>query len=453
MSHSVPPLDFEVIAEQCSLSLPLPSELPALWEQAQAILSAPEMEVVIKRFGVELRPDTFVRILHGDWLDGDGIDSYIRSVASWQPQPQGKMIHVLNSCLWVYLGKLSKEGFDRAKRIFKKSLSKISHGSLILSPVCMHSHWTLIALDLETMRLDYYDSMGGMNSAGINIFLELLRDVGIVKRVEVTYPQNIPLQKPGDTTNCGVFVCRYAKAIIEGRHSTLTQEDITTFRRTIALTILQQPASPSPQRFQDYRDWCGISGQDYEETVEAEDPVDWLNQKVMTDQYNQDMRNISDVVDQFSFREENTADRIRASNIPKYRPTYGEHESLRNQDQPYVDINENGYEYTANANGDWRKCLRLAEVLELISKDEDKAWSILELEISSNPTLVLTWLANSEGKDKLRGPTSFRFGKRCHADKVRSMLMRTHPGLGTFSPKSKRGSVRTSAQRRERKKR
>ena len=454
MNHPDPPLNFEAIAEQCSVSIALPSESSILWEQAMAILAAPNMEVVLKRFGVELRPDTFARILHEKEMDGDGIDSYIRSVASWQPQPLGKPIHVLNSCLWVYLGKLNHVGLTQAKRIFKKTLRKITPGSLILSPVCMNNHWTLIVLDLAEMKLDYYDSLQGKNSAGISIFLELFRDAGIIRNVDIHRPHDLPLQGAGDAVNCGPFVCSYAKAVIEGRCPSVSQEEMPVYRRTIALTILQEPPTPSLHRYQDYRDWCGISGQDYEEPEELVEanpiPTDQPRQEVLTEFCETKLRDISDGVDKFTMEEVDNPGKVRQANIPMYMPTYQELETLRNQDQPYVDIDEAGYEYTANTKGEWRNCLRMAEILSTLHKDEEKAWNALEVELTSNPSLALNWLANHKGKDKLRGPTSFRFGKKSNADRLRSILRKVHPGLATLSTQTKRGSVRSSAQRRER---
>ena len=92
----------------------------------------------------------------------------------------------------------------------------------------------------------------------------------------------------------------------------------------------------------------------------------------------------------------------------------------------------------------------MAKILSTLHKDKEKAWNALEVKVINNPRLALSWLANHRGKDKLRGHTNFRFSKRSNAYKLRSILRRVHPGLVTLSTQAKRGSVRSSAQRRER---
>ena len=51
---------------------------------------------------------------------------------------------------------------------------------------------------------------------------------------------------------------------------------------------------------------------------------------------------------------------------------------LRAGTQPFTDKDVNGRVFTANTNGDWKKCLLFSEILEAMDRDDaNKAWEKL----------------------------------------------------------------------------
>ncbi len=84
----------------------------------------------------------------------------------------------------------------------------------------------------------------------------------------------------------------------------------------------------------------------------------------------------------------------------RFRLTFLQLDRIR----PYVDIDDHGQEYTVNADGDWRKCLKLYKILELVG-----GWETMEKLIIYDPKKALNWFSNVS---IFNNPSCFSFGKR-----------------------------------------
>ena len=99
----------------------------------------------------------------------------------------------------------------------------------------------------------------------------------------------------------------------------------------------------------------------------------------------------------------------------RFRPTFLELDRAA----PYLDINENGKEYTVNSGGDWKRCLKFTEALEFVG-----GWEKLEEEIKGNPKVALDWLKNVSMSND---PSKFSFGRRSYYMWVKRLLEKTFP--------------------------
>ena len=87
--------------------------------------------------------------------------------------------------------------------------------------------------------------------------------------------------------------------------------------------------------------------------------------------------------------------------------------------RPYIDINDHGQEYTVNTDGDWRKCLKLYEIMELVG-----GWETLEKLMLDDPKIAL----NCFSKVSISNNQScFSFGKRDDYNHVKRVLEENLP--------------------------
>jgi sentrin-specific protease 1 len=89
---------------------------------------------------------------------------------------------------------------------------------LIYIPVHLPGHWTFVAIDVPHNKIEYYDSMGGEGREvlhGIKRYCmaEWRRIYGTEAEFQMLVKKEIPRQTNG--TDCGVFVCMYARCRME----------------------------------------------------------------------------------------------------------------------------------------------------------------------------------------------------------------------------------------------
>ena len=163
-----------------------------------------------------------------NWLDDSVIDSYFALLMSQFPS-----VHCL-SCF--FYKRLSEDGYDKVRR-WTKNVDLFSK-DLILIPIHMPSHWTLIAIRIDQTAIEYYDSQHNSNDSCLNLILEYLRveyrrkrhsDLDEMGLWSMTNVKEIPKQFNG--YDCGPFICRYALSICKGEPFTFQESDLVEFRK------------------------------------------------------------------------------------------------------------------------------------------------------------------------------------------------------------------------------
>jgi hypothetical protein len=105
-------------------------------------------------------------------------------------------------------------------------------------------HWTCIVIFMKEKRIQYYDSnCVGAGKSHMNAVLHYLvnedKGQGHVKPKEwmlATSTENVPKQE--NTSDCGAFICMFGYFISQDASLLFNQKDITSFRKQMALAII-----------------------------------------------------------------------------------------------------------------------------------------------------------------------------------------------------------------------
>ncbi|CAF0963350.1 unnamed protein product [Adineta steineri] len=174
-----------------------------------------------------------------------------------------KNIHTLNGSNWLndeiinfYLALVAREsGHDGYPRVYafnsffyeKLKNDKPEHSSwsgymdtidffnyhIVLIPIHLENHWTLVTIDFSSHCISYYDSLGGKNDKCLDLIHNFVEHMYAMKKLQaswiVGYWKSVPQQK--NTNDCGVFICQFAKYLARQWLINLTQEDMPRFRQ------------------------------------------------------------------------------------------------------------------------------------------------------------------------------------------------------------------------------
>ena len=138
-----------------------------------------------------------------------------------------------------FYAKLASSGYDGVSHWMKEVdiLSK----RLLLVPVHLGNHWCLATIHLKFKQLCYYDSLNNKNDT----CLQRLRDY-IIKKSSLLdtvsdhewscmYPE-VPQQS--NHSDCGVFVCMYARYLAKRSNISFSQLDMPIIRRHMVIELL-----------------------------------------------------------------------------------------------------------------------------------------------------------------------------------------------------------------------
>jgi len=159
-----------------------------------------------------------------------------------------------------FYNKLVKDRYKSVQRWTKQLPGNgIFDHDLIIIPVHTQNrtHWCCGAINFESKRLEWYDSMGALSSTGTaeSFFMDMrLYMEEEAKRLKLppidwTGWENytgvgIPQQE--NHCDCGVFTTRYAEYLSRRAPFTFSQREMPYLRRRTALEILTQQLLPHP---------------------------------------------------------------------------------------------------------------------------------------------------------------------------------------------------------------
>ncbi|XP_055779523.1 sentrin-specific protease 5-like [Salvelinus fontinalis] len=142
-------------------------------------------------------------------------------------------VHFFNS---FFHRQLVAKGYEGVKRWTKKV--DLFSKSLLLIPIHLEIHWSLITVDMANHHIHYYDSQGIVFKYTIeNIMRYILAEAK--EKKQATYQngwkmiinKGIPQQK--NDSDCGVFVLEYCKCLALKEPLQFTQDDMPNVRKRI----------------------------------------------------------------------------------------------------------------------------------------------------------------------------------------------------------------------------
>ncbi|XP_041120208.1 uncharacterized protein LOC121323295 [Polyodon spathula] len=164
-----------------------------------------------------------------NWLNDQVINMYGELVMDAVPNK----VHFFNS---FFHKQLVTRGYEGVKRWTKKV--DLFSKSLLLIPIHLEIHWSLITVDMPNQHIQFYDSQGVHFRYPVeNILRYLLTEAKekgkpiFQKGWKMIVSKCIPQQN--NDSDCGVFVLQYCKCLALGKPFQFSQEDMPKVRKRI----------------------------------------------------------------------------------------------------------------------------------------------------------------------------------------------------------------------------
>ncbi|XP_028654261.1 sentrin-specific protease 3-like isoform X2 [Erpetoichthys calabaricus] len=164
-----------------------------------------------------------------NWLNDQVMNMYGDLVMDAVPEK----VHFFNS---FFYDKLRTKGYDGVKRwtknvdIFKKEL--------LLIPIHLEVHWSLVSVDVTKRSITYFDSQRTLNRRCPKHIAKYLQAEAVKKdKIEFFdgwkgyFKMNVARQN--NDSDCGAFVLQYCKCLALAQPFSFTQQDMPKLRRQI----------------------------------------------------------------------------------------------------------------------------------------------------------------------------------------------------------------------------
>ncbi|XP_055482180.1 sentrin-specific protease 2-like [Psammomys obesus] len=212
-------------------------------EIRSALGPGPQDEILSCAFKLQITREDLWTLKNTQWLN-DKIINFYMNLLMERNQNQGyPALHAFNTFFYTKLkfgGYRSVKRWTRAVNLFAKEL--------ILVPVHLDVHWSLVVTDLRKKSIVYLDSMGQKRPDILELIFCYLQDESKARRNRDLSPsewkqysmpaEEIPQQLNGG--DCGVFTCKYADYISRGQPITFSQQHMPLFRKKMVWEILHK---------------------------------------------------------------------------------------------------------------------------------------------------------------------------------------------------------------------
>lgn len=135
--------------------------------------------------------------------------------------------------------KLEAAGVSGVKHWMKDATKDLFSKRLLLVPVHLGTHWCLATINFRHHQLCYYDSMNGTNDRCLQLlkqYIMLFYHLHAISKWSTDFPQDIPQQR--NHSDCGVFMCMYARQLACSGPFNFSQEDISQIRRHMIIELV-----------------------------------------------------------------------------------------------------------------------------------------------------------------------------------------------------------------------
>nr|XP_020458358.1 uncharacterized protein LOC109961691 [Monopterus albus] len=164
-----------------------------------------------------------------NWLNDQIINMYGELIM----EATQHKVHFFNS---FFHKQLVAKGYDGVKRWTKKV--DLFSKWLLLIPIHLEIHWSLVTVTMATKTISYYDSQGIVFRHTTDNIMKYLqsearekKQTAFQKGWKITIIKGIPQQK--NDSDCGVFVLEYCRRLSIKQPLQFTQEDMPHIRKRI----------------------------------------------------------------------------------------------------------------------------------------------------------------------------------------------------------------------------
>ncbi|XP_043282341.1 sentrin-specific protease 1-like [Venturia canescens] len=180
-----------------------------------------------KKIKREIKQQDLETLNGTNWLNDEVINNYLELISD-------EKTYVMSS---YFFPRLHVNGYEAVKRWTKK-VNIFKYKKMIV-PINLGNHWCLAVIDFVASNIVYYDSFGRENPKYLitlrNYLVEEAKNKGAgpiqIEEWSLVTKMNIPRQTNG--YDCGVFVCLYAKHVIERKEMNFSQQEMPQKRRQI----------------------------------------------------------------------------------------------------------------------------------------------------------------------------------------------------------------------------
>lgn len=125
--------------------------------------------------------------------------------------------------------------------------------TLILIPLHLEIHWSLITVDVSKQNINFYDSQGILFKFALDNVMKYIMEEAKEKKQplfqkgwKMLINKTIPQQK--NDNDCGAFVLEYCKCLAFMKPLSFTQEDMPRVRKRIYRELCDCRLSHSPDQ-------------------------------------------------------------------------------------------------------------------------------------------------------------------------------------------------------------
>ncbi|XP_029435969.1 sentrin-specific protease 3 isoform X2 [Rhinatrema bivittatum] len=164
-----------------------------------------------------------------NWLNDQVMNMYGDLVMDTVPDK----VHFFNS---FFYDKLRTKGYDGVKRWTKNV--DIFNKELLLIPIHLEVHWSLISVNVKHKSITYFDSQRTLNRRCPKHIAKYLQ-AEAVKKARLDFYEGwkgffkMNVARQNNDSDCGAFVLQYCKFLALDRAFTFTQQDMPKLRRLI----------------------------------------------------------------------------------------------------------------------------------------------------------------------------------------------------------------------------
>ncbi|KAL1021955.1 hypothetical protein UPYG_G00020360 [Umbra pygmaea] len=200
--------------------------------------------VLSSAFKLRITQRDLATLQEGNWLNDEVINFYLSLVMARSTSAgQGLKVYSFST---FFFPKLYGGGHAAVRR-WTKAVDLFQY-DLVLVPLHLGVHWSLVVMDFKARTVRSFDSMGQRHDDICSLLLWYLKEEHRAKKdkdldtsrwtLSSLRASEIPQQKNG--SDCGVFACKYADYIAQERPLTFRQCHMPLFRKLMIWEILNQ---------------------------------------------------------------------------------------------------------------------------------------------------------------------------------------------------------------------